>query len=190
MRGFGTTPRARAPVPADAPCDRDADIYDCHAPALYRQALLTLGDAGMAEQVVCDVIVEECVRPSISSGDGHDAGYRLAVSAYRRCQELPGGLARRNRAPGQRLPGSFASRIDPGGLLSGKERGALGLVLFGGLGYGQASRELAIAPADIAALLRAVLHRLTTSAAPPLAEAAGLCGSVHDRELRSEGGTP
>jgi hypothetical protein len=99
-------------------------------------------------------------------------------------------VAPRPRAPGQRLPGSFASRIDPGGLLSGKERGALGLVLFGGLGYGQASRELAIAPADIAALLRAVLHRLTTSPAPPLAEAAGLCGSVHDRELRSEGGTP
>ena len=32
-------------------------------------------------------------------------------------------------------------------------------MLFGGLGYVQASRELAISPSDMAALLRAVLHR-------------------------------
>jgi hypothetical protein len=44
-----------------------------------------------------------------------------------------------------------------------KERGALGLALFGGLGYVQASHEVAISPLDMTALLRAVLHRLSPS---------------------------
>jgi hypothetical protein len=32
---------------------------------VYQQAVFTLDDAGMAEQVVSDVIVEECVRPAV-----------------------------------------------------------------------------------------------------------------------------
>jgi hypothetical protein len=149
---------ARAPVAAH--CDPDADIYDRHADGLYRQALLTLGDAGMAEQVVCDVIVDECTRVPSSTGD---ASYRLPVSAYRRCQELAHGSASHNRPSGRPAPGSVAECIDPQGLLSREERGALGLVLFGGLGYVQASHEAAISPLDTAALLRAVLHKLAPS---------------------------
>jgi hypothetical protein len=38
-------------------------------------------------------------------------------------------------------------------------------VLFGGLGYAQTSRELAIPPSDMAALLRAALHGLATATA-------------------------
>jgi len=60
-----------------------------------------------------------------------------------------------------------ANCIDPGGLLSGKERGALGLVLFGGLGYVEASRELAMAPLDVATLLCTVLRRLASPAEAP-----------------------
>lgn len=44
-----------------------------------------------------------------------------------------------------------------GGLLSAKERGALGLVLIGGLGYVRASSVLGIRPRDMAALLRTAL---------------------------------
>jgi hypothetical protein len=55
--------------------------------------------------------------------------------------------------------------VDPDGLLSGKERGALGLVLVGGLGYVRASGVLGICPRDMAALLRAALLRMAASAA-------------------------
>lgn len=161
MLGPGEANRARASVTAR--CDPDADIYDRHADGLYKQALLTLGDAGLAEQVVCDVIVDECTRvPSATGGTG-DASYRLPVSAYRRCQELAHGPSWHSRPPGRRVSGGVAGCIDPCGLLSWEERGALGLVLFGGLGYVQASQEVAISPLDTAALLRAVLHRLAPS---------------------------
>jgi hypothetical protein len=42
-------------------------------------------------------------------------------------------------------------------------------VLFGGLGCHQVSRELAIPPPDLTALLRAVLHKLAATA-PCLAD--------------------
>ena len=90
----------------------------------------------MAEQVVSDVLVDECVRPAAAS-DTDDAGCRLALSVYRRCRELAGGPAWHSRPPA-RPAGSFPGCIDPG-CLNGKERGALGLVLFGGLGCHQVS---------------------------------------------------
>jgi hypothetical protein len=163
MLGPGNANRARASVTAR--CDPDADIYDRHAAGLYKQALLTLGDAGLAEQVVSDVIVEECTRVPSSAGDMGDVSYRLPVSAYRRCQELAHGPSWHNLPPGQRVSGGVGRCIDPCGLLSWEERGALGLVLFGGLGYVQASHEVAISPLDMAALLRAILHRLAPSPA-------------------------
>jgi hypothetical protein len=61
------------------------------------------------------------------------------------------------------MSGGVAGCIDPCGLLSREERGALGLVLFGGLGYVQASHEVAISPLDMEALLREILHRLSPS---------------------------
>ena len=80
-----------APATANVPNDRDAHFYDRHASGLYRQALLTLDDAHLAEQVVCDVLVDECVQPRASEGDEENVGYRLAVSAYQRCRELADG---------------------------------------------------------------------------------------------------
>ena len=59
----------------------------------------------------------------------------------------------------------MAGCVDPGGLLSDKERGALGLVLIGGLGYVRASSVLGIHPRHMAALLRTALLRLGTSSA-------------------------
>ena len=57
---------------------------------------------------------------------------------------------------------SIASRL-PG---RAEERAALALVIFGGFGYVEAAHELAIAPTDMAALLRAVLSKLTAAGAP------------------------
>jgi hypothetical protein len=161
MLGVGKANRARAS--ATTRCDVDADIYDRHADGLYRQVLLTLGDAGLAEQVVCDVIVDECTRVPSSASDAGDASYRLPVAAYRRCQELIHGPSWHEVPPGRRMSGGVAGCIDPCGLLSREERGALGLVLFGGLGYVQASHEVAISPLDMEALLREILHRLSPS---------------------------
>src|ERR1700733_5110812 len=162
MSAFGNT--CLAPDGTNVPRHRDAHIYDRYASGLYRQALLTLDDAQLAEQVVCDVLVEECIRPPAPGSDEENASFRLAVSAYWHCRELAGDPARQDRRPARR-PGRRPSVrvvgcVDPGGLLSEKERAGLGLVLFGGLGYVQASRVLAISPSDMAALLRAVLRRL------------------------------
>jgi hypothetical protein len=155
---------ARISGPASGFRARDAKIYDHYAAGLYRQALLTLDDAGLAEQVVCDVLVDECVRPPQDAADVASAGnasHRLAVSAYWRCQELA-GPGRRDRPREQRPPESLAGCAGPCSL-SQKERGALGLILFGGLSYVQASRELAISPPEMADLSRAALLGLVTA---------------------------
>ena len=60
---------------------------------------------------------------------------------------------------------ALAVRVGPVGFLSEQERGALGLVLIGGLGHVRASRVLGICPRDMAALLRTALLRLATSSA-------------------------
>jgi hypothetical protein len=166
MLGSGRASRARMSVTASGPGDRGAEIYEQYAAALYRQALLTLDDAGLAEQVVCDILVDECIRPPSAAGGGSasSARCRLAVSAYRRCQELAAAPGWREHSPAQRPPAR-----PPGcaGLdrLSREERGALGLVLCGGVSYIQASRELAISPQEMAGMLRAVLLGLTAARA-------------------------
>ncbi len=54
----------RAPGDAAAATSPRGDeaIYDRHAARMYQQAPLTLGHAGLAEQVVSDVITIECLR--------------------------------------------------------------------------------------------------------------------------------
>ena len=156
---------SRAAAAATMTVSRDGAIYDRHAAGLYRQALLTLGDAGMAEQVVSDVVLDECLRSAPPEGDANTAELRLGILACRRCQDLAGDLAWRSRHSGRRRSGSVLDCIAPAGL-SGRERAALALVIFGGCGYVEAAGELAIAPADMAALLRAVLSKLTAAGAP------------------------
>lgn len=120
---------------------RRQDLYQRYAAALYQQALLALGDQARAAQVVCDVLIEEGTRaPGPERGDD-DARFRLAESVFRSCDQLNAG----------RLVGEY-------------ERGALGLVLYGGLGYIRASGVLGIDPRDMAALLRTALRRLGTPA--------------------------
>jgi hypothetical protein len=162
MRGFGKTGTVRAPAMASSDRGRAAEIYDQYGVGLYGQALLTLGDPALAEHVVCDVIIDECALfPPRGRGEA-DARHRLAESAFRRCQQLAAG---HRHSPGRPPSAGVADCIDPGGLLSGTERGALGLVLFGGLEYVRASKVVGIRPRDMAALLQAVLRRLTTSSA-------------------------
>ena len=64
----------------------DAEIHDHHTEALYRQALLTLGDAGVAEQFVRDVSVDEYIQPRRNGGTQR---MQPVMSRYR-----PSGAAR------------------------------------------------------------------------------------------------
>lgn len=156
MRGFGKTDAVRPLVTASSA--RNRDICERYAAGLYQQAFLTLGDSALAECVACDVIADECaVAPPPGPGEA-DTRCRLAESVFRHCQQLAADPARRDGRPAPPPPDG----VDPGGLLSEKERGAIGLVLIGGLGYVRASSVLGICPHDMAALLRTVLLRLGT----------------------------
>jgi hypothetical protein len=143
---------------------RSGDIYQGYASVLYRQAFLTLGDSALAVRVVSDVIADECaLAPARQCGED-DVRHRLAESVLRRCQQLASDPARRDGRPVP-PPRDVSGRVGPGGFLSEQERGALGLVLIGGLGHVRASRALGICPRDMAALLRTALLRLATSSA-------------------------
>ena len=142
---------------------RNRDICERYATGLYRQAFLALGDSALAERVVCDVIADECALAPVPGYGEDDTRCRLAESVFRRCQQLATDPARRDCRAAPRPPRDVAGRVDPGGLLSDKERGALGLVLIGGLGYVRASGVLGIRPHDMAALLRTALLRLGAS---------------------------
>jgi hypothetical protein len=146
------------------------DIYQGYASGLYRQAFLTLGDTALAVRVVSDVIAESARWPRHGSAGEDDVRHRLAESVFRRCQRLASDPARRD---GRSVPppGDVSGRVGPGESLSEQERGALGLVLIGGLGHVRASRVLGICPRDMAALLRTALLRLAISSAA-VAEAA------------------
>jgi hypothetical protein len=118
----------------------------------------------LAVHVVRDVIADQYALPPAREFGEDDARHRLAESVFRRCQQLAADRARRGCRPAA-PPVDVASCADPGGFLSEKERGALGLVLIGGLGYVQVSRVLGICPRDMAALVRTALLRLPTSSA-------------------------
>jgi hypothetical protein len=115
---------------------------------ILAQAFLRLGDTALAVRVVSDVIAESARWPRRGSAGEDDVRHRLAESVFRRCQQLasdPPGRASRPVPPS----GDVAGRAGPGGSLSEQERGALGLVLTGGLGHVRASRVLGICPRDM-----------------------------------------
>ena len=81
MLGLGKTGTVRAPD-ADGSA-RSQDIYQRYAAAryrqaLYRQALLTPDNSAWAENVVCDVIVNESALALMPEPGEHDERYRLA----------------------------------------------------------------------------------------------------------------
>jgi hypothetical protein len=110
------------------------------------------GPAG--EQVVCDVIVDECRCPGAPAADRRATSGRLAVSAYPRCRQLAGLELTYSAHNGFCATGNSVRQEMR---LTGIERGARGLVLFGDLGYLQASREAGISTMRMAVLLRTVL---------------------------------
>jgi len=140
---------------------RIRDICHRYAARLYQQALLTTGDPASAEHVVRDVLAGECALTPVAEDSEDDTRYRLAESVFRHCERLAADPAGRGGRPAPPPAGG----MDPDGLLSERERGALGLVLIGGIGYVRASAVLGICPRDMAALLRAALLRMAAAAA-------------------------
>ena len=112
MLGLGKPGTARGSAPVGPA--HGQEIYERYAVALYRQALLNLDDPAPAGQVACDVLVNERALAAMPERGDDDARYRLGESVFRRFRQLAAGPAQQDRRPGQ---------------------GALGLLLFGGLGY-------------------------------------------------------
>ena len=139
---------------------RIRDICHRYAAGLYQQAFLTIGDSASAEHVVRDVLADECALAPVAENGEDDTRYRLAESVFRHCEQLAADPVWRGCRPAS----PSAVDIDPDGL-SARERGALGLVLIGGLGYVRASGVLGICPRDMAALLRAALLRMAAASA-------------------------
>jgi hypothetical protein len=166
MLGLGKTGRGDAPAVRAAHC---RDIYHHHAAALYRQALLMLGDPARAESVACEVIADECALAPVPGRSEDEARHRLAAAVFQSCQQQATRREQQDRVPRPRSSPGVASPLDPGGLLSEQERGALGLVLMGGIGYADASAVLGVRPREVAALVRTALLTL----APPAAATTG-----------------
>jgi hypothetical protein len=152
MLRFAKARAARGLAPADSLTG--IDVYDRYAGNLYRQAVFTLDDRGLAEGVVSDVIAEEILRPASAIRDDQ-AAVRLAVTAYWRCMAVADSWAWVCRVPSP----DPAANADGAALsgLTARERGVLGMVLFGGLSYQQAGIGLGLTSAEVAALLRSVL---------------------------------
>ena len=163
MPGSASAHLKRATTPSSR---RAAELYDRHGTALYRQAYLPLGDQGQAEQVVCDVVVGECLRPAASPDRRPETGRRLAVAAYWRCREEATPRSGELR-PAEAGPDVTVTGCAGLPLRSGHERGTLALVLFGGLRCGQASQELAIPAAELSALLQTAMRHLAGLPASP-----------------------
>ena len=142
MLGWGKTGTVRASATVGPA--RSQEIYQRYAVALYRQALLNLDDPASAGHVLGEAVVNECALAAMPERGEDDARYRLAESVFRRSRQLASGPAQHDRR---------------------SEQGALGFLLSGGLGYIRVGGVRGIHPREMAALLRAVLRKPTTS--PP-----------------------
>jgi hypothetical protein len=109
MLRFAKPDDVRGIVPGAVVASTDEDIYDRHAGNLYWQALFTLDDCAMAEQVVGDVLVEECVRPGaaiLRPGLEGPAGGRCLPAVHGPNWQPAGTVAPSPGVPHRRLCGS------------------------------------------------------------------------------------
>ena len=82
MLGLGKTGTVRAAAVASS--GRSRDIYRRYAVTLYTQALLTADDSASAEQVVCDVAVNERALALVPERGEDDARHRRVLGIYAR----------------------------------------------------------------------------------------------------------
>ena len=82
MLGLGKTGTVRPSAAGSSGHSRD--IYRRYAVALYTQALLTVDDPALAEQVVYDVAVNECALALVPERGKDDARHRRVLGIYPR----------------------------------------------------------------------------------------------------------
>ena len=87
MLGLGKTGTVRPSGSAGSAPGRD--IYRRYAVALYRQALLTVDDSAVAEQVVYDVIVNEYALALVPKHCEEKARHRGVLGIYSRDRAAP-----------------------------------------------------------------------------------------------------
>lgn len=91
MLGLGKIGTIRGSATGSPACSQE--IYQHHAVALYRQALLDLDGPAPAGQVACDPLVNECALAAMPECGEDEARYRLAESVFRRFRQLAAGSA-------------------------------------------------------------------------------------------------
>ena len=82
MLGLGKTGTVRPSAAGSSGHSRD--IYRRYAVALYTQALLTVDDPALAEQVVYDVAVNECALALVRERGEDNARHRRVLGIYPR----------------------------------------------------------------------------------------------------------
>jgi hypothetical protein len=81
MLGSSKTGAVRAFAADGAARTRDAGLYRRYAAGLCRQALLSRGDPGVAEHVICDVFVNERALARMPERGDDGARYRRDLAA-------------------------------------------------------------------------------------------------------------
>jgi hypothetical protein len=81
MLGLGKTGTVRASATASSA--RSRDLYQRYAVALYRQALLTLDDSALTEDVVYDVVVNERALALVPERGEDNGRYRRVLGSIR-----------------------------------------------------------------------------------------------------------
>jgi len=91
MLGSTTTGAVRALVTASSARSRDSGLYRRYAAGLCWQALLTRGEPALAEQGVCDVIVNEHALARIPERGEDDPRHLAALwhAVIRRLESSP-----------------------------------------------------------------------------------------------------
>jgi hypothetical protein len=82
MLGLGKTGTVGASAAVSS--GRSRDIYRRYAVTLYTQALLTVDDSALAEQVVYDVAVNECALALVPERGEDHARHRRVLGIYPR----------------------------------------------------------------------------------------------------------
>lgn len=144
---------AQPPVPASEAellSARAADLVDRHGPALYLLGLTVTGSPGQARAAVASVIGDACREPEHPGPvDPHEVRRGLARHTFSRCAVDAGG-ARFDPAV---QPLHFADFMAWLGTLSGYQRAAIALCVYGEHRAWQAAAVLDVSTATVHELL-------------------------------------
>lgn len=156
------TTRDKASLKRARPARTLEELLESHGPDMYSMALIILGDRAQSEAVVVQVLFDALDRPLL---DAHEDSRRhLARCVYLRCTRtrLGSGQGTDSLLSSRHWPdGRAATRIMTGlAVLSGQQRAALALSLYGEHGFTQIADVMSLPAPVVAELLRSGLGDL------------------------------